>query len=259
MTADEELTCVYETKTFMEGVFSEFHHYPDMILYKALVLLQKFFRKFSIRQLKSDKCLLGTACIFLAAKLDDCPIKLVDIATLYHKHELAKNRLPARPLSDQRKFQIENEICKLESDILREIGFDLEIELPYKYILQYQAYPTPNMAKILEVAQRFCNDSFLKPLCLYYHPLQVACCCIYFATLFWKTPLPDHNGLPWYKFLNSGIELEHIKGGCAVLKNIYATLEAKNAAQKKAAETAHPTGGAKTGAQPAPAATQSGK
>jgi len=227
MTEDDEMLCVYETKTFMETIFGKLPNYPDVIFFKALVLLHKFLRKFSIRQLKVDKCALGTACMFLAAKLEDCPMKLADLAQIYHDAELTKKNLPLRALTEQRKFQIQSNICELESEILRQIGFELEIELPYKYIKMYSTYPGADMTQIVNAAMCFCNDTFLKPLCLYYHPAQIACSCMYYSMLFFKRALPDHDGKPWFKFIHPDIDMKHIQEVSEYMKTIFAKMDAR--------------------------------
>lgn len=225
MSEDDEMFCVHEIMNFLRCIFSNFNHYPDIIFYKSLVLLHKFLRKVSIRQLHYDKCLVGAACFFLAAKVEDCPIKLIDLAIFYYKAELKRNDWPMKMPSELQKFQIQSKICEMESEILRQIGFDLEIELPYKYFKQFMNYPAPNMDKILKTAACFCNDTFLKPMCIYYHPMQIACSCIYFATLFFKTTLPDSEGKTWYKYLNEGIELKHLQDVTEIMKGIYKKME----------------------------------
>lgn len=243
MSEDDEMQCIYEIMNFLRYIYESFHNYPDIVFYKALVLLHKFFRKVSIRQLRYDKCLVGTACFFLAAKLEDCPVKLIDLAVLYHKAELKRNGWPMKSPTEQQKFQIQSKICELESEILRQIGFDLEIELPYRYFKQFKDYPAPNMEKILKTAACFCNDTFLKPLCLYYHPMQIACSCIYFASLFFKTPLPDNKNNPWFKYLHEGIELRHLQDVTEVMKTIYKKMEER---KKQSAGRAAPNVVAKT-------------
>lgn len=234
MTADDEMLCMHEVMNFLRSIVANFHNYPDIIFYKSLVLLHKFFRKVSIRQLRYDKCLVGTASFFLAAKLEDCPIKLIDLAVLYFKAELKRNNWPMKQPTEQQKFQIQSKICEMESEILRQIGFDLEIELPYKYFKQFMSYPAPNMKKVIKTAAYFCNDTFLKPMCIYYHPMQIACSCIYFSSLFLKISLPDNEGKVWYKYLHDGIELKHLQDVTEIMKAIYKKMEEK----KK--QTSHP-------------------
>eukprot|EP00831_Metopus_contortus_P005248 TRINITY_DN11979_c0_g1_i5.p1 TRINITY_DN11979_c0_g1~~TRINITY_DN11979_c0_g1_i5.p1 ORF type:complete len:180 (+),score=42.75 TRINITY_DN11979_c0_g1_i5:100-639(+) len=105
---------------------------------------------------------------------------------------------------------------------------DLEIELPYKFIRRFQEYPMEDKAeleKIVIVAGRFCNDTFLKPICLYYHPILIAGGCLYMSMLYHQKSLPDFSGKPWYKFLLPEIELPHIQEVTNVIKEMFQLIE----------------------------------
>ena len=101
MSEDDEMQCFHEIMNFLGFICDGFKNYPTIIFYKSLILLHKFFRKVSIRQLRFDKCLVGTACFFLAAKLDDCPVKLMELAVSYHNAELKRNGWPIKLPSEQ--------------------------------------------------------------------------------------------------------------------------------------------------------------
>ena len=211
MTVDDELQSIYDVTEFMRGIFEGFKNYPDDAFYKALVFLHKFYRKFSFRDTKYDKYIIGTTCLFIAAKLEDRPVKLSDISLLYYRIDLSRKKLPVKAITEEQRSQIQIRICELESEILRQTGYDLEIDLPYNYIRKYKDYPAYGAMDVVKLAEWFCNDTFLRPLCLAYHPLQIACGCIYFAMLSLDIILIDYNGSPWYKFLNSKIELMHVE------------------------------------------------
>jgi len=227
MTEDDEMLCIHEITVFVRHIYSNYPNFPESVFYKSLLLLHKFFRKVAIRQLKHDKCLVGVACFFLATKLEDCPAKLTDLAMLYHKVVLMRNDLPMKVATDTQRSQVQAKISELEGELLRQIGFDLEIELPSLYFKQFASYPSPDMDKILKVATRVCCDTFLKPMCIYYHPLQIACACIYFATLSLKITLPDNEGKPWYKYLHEGIELKYLQDITEITRGIQKKLEEK--------------------------------
>ena len=205
--------------SFFRILFELIPNCPEYLFYSSFVILHKFFRKVS--KYKYDKCLLITACLLLASKLKGNPIKLNELVVVCYNAELRINKKPLKRISTQRAFEIKNSLRTIESDILSKIGFDLEIELPYKYIQEYKNYPAPNISKVLQIASYFCNDSFLMPLCLYYNPAQIACSCIYFSTLYLKTPLPGFNEHPWYKYLHSEVEFHHIQEITNFLKLIY--------------------------------------
>lgn len=225
MTEDGELQAIYEITDFMHSIVDKFKNYSDDAFYKALVLLHKYLRVVSLRNSKHDRWLAGTACLLLASKLEDRPVKLADLAVLHHRTELARQKWPEQPLTDDQRTQLQTKICEIESEILRQIGYDFEIELPYKYIRKYRDYPGYKVEEVVRVAEWFCNDTFLKPLCLFYHPMHIALGCIYFALLFFKVSLPNNNGMPWYKFLHPGVELKHPQVIGEEIKQIYQKME----------------------------------
>eukprot|EP00826_Nyctotherus_ovalis_P014835 TRINITY_DN1416_c0_g4_i1.p1 TRINITY_DN1416_c0_g4~~TRINITY_DN1416_c0_g4_i1.p1 ORF type:complete len:265 (-),score=68.44 TRINITY_DN1416_c0_g4_i1:58-852(-) len=225
MTEDGELQAIYEITDFMHSIVDKFKNYSNDAFYKGLIVLHKYFRIFSLRSSKYDRFLVGTACLLLASKLEDRPVKLADLAVLHHRTELARQKWPEEALTEDQRMQLQTKICEIESEILRQIGYDFEIELPYKYIRRYREYPGCKIEEIVRVAEWFCNDTFLKPLCLFYHPMHIAIGCIYFALLFFKQTLPNSNGMPWYKFLHPGVELKHPQVIGEEIRQIYQKME----------------------------------
>jgi len=225
MSEDGELQAIYEITEFMRSIVDKFKNYSNDAFYKALVLLHKYFRMFSLRNSKYDKYLIGTTCLLLASKIENHPVKLIDLTVIHHRTELAKQKWPEEPINEKQRIQLQAKICEIESEILRQIGYDFDIDLPYKYIRNYKEYPAYNIEEIVKVAEWLCNDTFLKPLCLFYHPVHIAIGCIYFALLFFKQTLPNHNGMPWYKFLHAEIKSEHVKSIGEEIKQIYQKME----------------------------------
>lgn len=209
---------IYDIMNFLRSILKLIHNCPEHIFYTSFVIFHKFYWK--SRTLCYDEYLVGTACLFLASKIEESPIVLAELATAYHK-----TKVSAAEPSAQQAIQIQNSLSAIESHILREIGASLIIELPYKYIQEYKNYPEVNMAKIVQIASYFCNDSFLLPLSLYYHPMQIACSCIYFSTLYLKSPLPEFKGHAWYKFLHPIIEFNHVQEVANFIKLIYKKMD----------------------------------
>lgn len=244
MSEEDEMFCIHDIMNFLRYIYANYQNYPDVIFYKALVLVHKFFRKVSIRHPGNDKNIVATACFFLSSKIEDCPFKLIDLAIFYHRAELMRNKWPMKMPSDKQKTHIQGKICEMEGELLRQIGFDLEIDLPYRYLKQFKNYPAPNMDKLLKTATSICNDTFLKPLCIYYHPMQIACGCIYYASLSFKVSLPDNNDKPWFRYLHDGIRLKDLQDIVNIMKDVYKKIEERKK-QNAARTTSQPTETAK--------------
>eukprot|EP00826_Nyctotherus_ovalis_P040765 TRINITY_DN4042_c0_g1_i32.p1 TRINITY_DN4042_c0_g1~~TRINITY_DN4042_c0_g1_i32.p1 ORF type:complete len:251 (-),score=38.91 TRINITY_DN4042_c0_g1_i32:53-805(-) len=221
MTEDEEILCVNDIMNSLRTIFQFIHDCPEHFFYISLVLLHKYLRKVAIQKFSHDKHLVSTACLLLASKVENAPLKLAKLAAAFHKAQLKRHGLPAKQPSAHQLFQIQSALCLIESEVLTEIGFDFDVELPYRYIQEYGEYEADGIGEVVQVASCICNDTFIMPLCLYYHPMQIACGCIYFSTLHLKTPLPNFGGNPWYKFLHSEIEFAHVQEIANYLKHIY--------------------------------------
>jgi cyclin T len=58
------------------------------------------------------------------------------------------------------------------------LGFDFDIELPYKYLEHFNEYPGINEKILFKIANNFVNDSFRTHVCLYYDPRVIALACL---------------------------------------------------------------------------------
>lgn len=75
-----------------------------------------------------------------------------------------------------------------ETLVLESVGYDFECDLPYTYINEFclSYLPLTSKESIMEIATKFCNDSFKLPLCLFYHPKVIAAASIHMAALWRK-------------------------------------------------------------------------
>lgn len=126
--------------------------------------------------------------------------------------------------------------AQTESNILFAIGFDLEVELPYKYIGEFcQAHVDPVCKDSLSrIANRYANDSFKLPLSLYYHPQSIAAACLHMAALYRKIHKLDIGfqlelgGQPWFKKVDPSLEQSLVFEIIRQLQALYKKDEAKD-------------------------------
>ena len=123
-----------------------------------------------------------------------------------------------------------NGILFEESEILSELSFNLDVELPDCYLAAFDQIvsidrQSEESQKVICVARVFCSDFFCTAIPLYYHPLVIACSCINLAMLYLRVCMPDSvKGIPWYKWLDDGVELIDIEKCCIQLKDALALL-----------------------------------
>lgn len=180
------------------------------IFHKYLIVKQHFENQ--------DKFLACTACVFLASK---------SCNSLIFLDKLLKILCEIVNLEDD-QFNIESreKVVSFEFEILSSINFDLNIELPYKYLLQMRSYFDSNFKshskKIFEVCCFFINDSFTLPACVYYHPLLIALSSIYLLNLKMGINLKDcENGEKWYHLIDQTVDFNQIEKLSRVLMKIY--------------------------------------
>lgn len=80
---------------------------------------------------------------------------------------------PPIPIASQKYVDAKQLISDYEQIILRGLAFDLHVEHPYKYLLNYMKYLKCD-SKFAQLAWSIVNDSFYTTLCLRYKPNEIA-------------------------------------------------------------------------------------
>lgn len=141
--------------------------------------------------------LVATTSIFLSTKVEETPIKLVEVIrasySVQHKKQLNLE-------SDEYRI-FREKVLQMERIMLQTLGFDLKIEHPYKHLLQF-IKKINGEKKLAQTAWNFVNDSLRTTLCLQYPPDNIAAAAIYLASKYLETPLPSQPE-PWQKLLNT--------------------------------------------------------
>ncbi len=137
--------------------------------------------------------------------------------------------------SEELIFLLKERIFAYEFDINMNIGYDLNVELPYKYILNIGEYflTTLKRKELLRIVCNFINDSFKIPLCLYYHPMLIAAACLLLVKGQLKIELPDMNGLPWFKLFDKNVELETVRAIAKQILQMYKYFQMKKEPKNK--------------------------
>lgn len=122
----------------------------------------KSFREF-------DKAQLAVASIFLGCKLQ---------GFFFNTDEAFKDYSEIRKLSQIGSF----DIIKYEVELLNILGFDINIDLPYHYVNKYlDLLNISEKEKIFNISFNLINDSYRRPLCIYFTAREIALSAIYIA------------------------------------------------------------------------------
>jgi hypothetical protein len=170
-----------------------------------------------------EKYLACTACILLSSKVCNQLCPLEDIIKIFLKLYILQFNIKIT-VDDKLIIETNETVCSIEFDILQMIDFDMNVELPYKYIQQMGEYYGDYVKSppFIKITTYFINDSFKLPICLYYDPLYIALACMYLASLHLKVRLVDSKeGLKWYQIIDKNVEIKEVISVCEKINNIY--------------------------------------
>ncbi|CAK8677038.1 unnamed protein product [Clavelina lepadiformis] len=150
---------------------------------------------------KFPRYVTATCCLFLAGKVEETPKKCKDLIKV------------ARSLLNEGQFaqfgdDPKEEVLTFEKVLLQTIKFDLTVEHPYKYMLQYAKAlkgERSKIEKLVQMAWTFINDSLCTSLCLQWEPQIVAVAVMYLAGRLCKFEPQDwayNRGRWWEQFID---------------------------------------------------------
>ncbi|GAA32942.1 cyclin-L2 [Clonorchis sinensis] len=191
---------------------------PQVALATAQVLYQRFFySKSFVRHFYEHYAM---ACIFLAAKLEECPRRIRDVINVFHHiRQIREQRIPTPVMLDQSYSNLKNQVIKAERRLLKELGFCVHAKHPHKLIICYlQALEQEKNAKFVQCAWNYMNDSLRTDLFVRYLPEAIACACIYLASCKLGIPLPRHPA--WWEMF--AVDEESVREISLCLVRLYA-------------------------------------
>lgn len=165
--------------SILKFINSKIKYSNQVVLSTAMIYFHKFF--LSSEHLfkdftKEDKLLLCASFIFLSCKATNRLISINSILTIVNEIFTKKN-FPPFDIN-----YIKERICSFEQDILISLDFDLNVDLPYKFLKQIKNFFEEeniqlNTKKLIELCCYYINDSFTLPLALFYYPDAIAISC----------------------------------------------------------------------------------
>ena len=130
-----------------------------------------------------NKIELAFACFFMATKVQFLNFKLKDLISIYN------NYIKDKPYYDKKP---EPDFIKYEIQLYSLLGYDLDIETPYQMFYSqtqnlFNKYPMikdPERNKIKNFCFNLIDDTYTRPLCIYFHPKIIYLSCIVFTFKF---------------------------------------------------------------------------
>jgi hypothetical protein len=236
MTPESERQTRRRTIRFIEEAGQRSLRMPRVAVSTATVFFHRFYAKHAFQE--HDRFEVAMACLLLAGKTEESPKKLeVVIRECWKLRRRAQQQQQQRQIGggdspapspssattspdniqidpkSEEYIRLKERVLLLERVILHTIGFELSIEHPYKYLvdfvqekkrlLEYAKPPTTtpsssstqsqqqppgksaqNAQMVQELAQNamnFANDSMHTSLCLQYTAREIAMACVYLS------------------------------------------------------------------------------
>ncbi|KAG5681238.1 hypothetical protein PVAND_010689 [Polypedilum vanderplanki] len=164
-------------------------------IHTASVLMHRFYMFYSFRTF--PRFVVGCSSLFLAGKVEETPKKCRDII-----------RKAAELLSPQRMVSFgddpKEEILTIERIMLKTIKFDLQVDHPYRFLIEYAKVLKSNgnvpKEQVVQKAWNFINDSLATTLYLQWEPEIIAVAMVYLAckiskydVIDWVDRTPEHT------------------------------------------------------------------
>ena len=106
---------------------------PQEITASAVVFLYRFHDQRRASE-DEDSELVATTCLFLAAKTGEHPRRLRDVINTVRRLRRADDGPMAL---DREYWSLKEKIVATEQRLLRSLGFDVHVQHPYRFMLNY--------------------------------------------------------------------------------------------------------------------------
>ncbi|KAE9607331.1 putative cyclin [Lupinus albus] len=171
---------------------------PQVTIATAIIFCHRFFLRQS--HARNDRRTIATVCMFLAGKVEETPRPLKDVILVSYEIIHKKDPAAAQRIKQKEVYEQQKELILLgERIVLATLAFDLNVQHPYKPLVE--AIKKFNVAKnaLAQVAWNFVNDGLRTSLCLQFKPHHIAAGAIFLAAKFLKVKLPSDGDKVWWQ------------------------------------------------------------
>jgi hypothetical protein len=196
---------------------------PQSCISTAMIFFHKFFIFKKFFENDFEKYLTCAACIFISVKVCNQLTPLKELVNFFLRLYIRQKNI-TMSIDEKTIFETCEKLCQIEFDVLNTIGFDLNVDLPYKYVHMMKFYYVEYLKnpKLITITTNFINDSFKLPLCINYDPLLIALASLYLTSVYFKVPLPKtREGKKWFQLLENNIMVEDVISVSEKINKIY--------------------------------------
>ncbi|KAI9312220.1 cyclin-like protein [Dichotomocladium elegans] len=177
---------------------------PQVAMATAQVLFQRFFYMASLKEFGIVE--IGMGALFLAAKLEESFVRLTYVVNAYDYLLRYIRDQPTWPPLDafsQRAYDLKNMIIAGEMQILKQLGFNVHVQLPYATIINYlRILGLEEDEAAASKAWNYLNDGLRTTVYATYEPHVIACAAIWLACRDLAIKLPED----WWILFDTSVE-----------------------------------------------------
>ncbi|PIA52680.1 hypothetical protein AQUCO_01000504v1 [Aquilegia coerulea] len=171
---------------------------PQVTIATAIIFCHRFFLRQS--HMKNDRRTIATVCMFLAGKVEETPRPLKDVILVSYEIIHKKDPAAVQKIKQKEVYEQQKELILLgERVVLATLGFDFNVNHPYKPLVEAIKKFKVAQNALAQVAWNFVNDGLRTSLCLQFKPHHIAAGAIFLAAKFLKVKLPSDGEKVWWQ------------------------------------------------------------
>ncbi|KAI8143483.1 cyclin-like protein [Fennellomyces sp. T-0311] len=192
---------------------------PQVAMATAQVLFQRFFYMASLKDFGIIE--IGMGALFLGSKVEESFTRLTYVVAVYdYLLRKARNQPTYPPLDafSQRAYDLKNMIITGEMQILKRLGFNVHVQLPYGLMINYlRILGLEEDETVAGRAWNYLNDGLRSTVYATYEPATIACAAIWLACRDQAIKLPPD----WYLLFDT--DLENVVNAAGQVRRVYYT------------------------------------
>lgn len=142
----------------------------------------------------------------MAGKIEEHFRRINDVLNVYYRIKQIREGLKKKPLNyNDWYYEKKSIIIQYEQKILHNLGFNVFIEHPHKYLFSYLLIlDAIDLKEFKQLSWNILCDSYRLDLSLRFKPEVIATAAIYMAAKITRTPLPENPA--WWELFDAKIE-----------------------------------------------------
>ncbi|CCA68945.1 hypothetical protein PIIN_02805 [Serendipita indica DSM 11827] len=183
----------------------------------AQVLFQRFWYTSSME--KYGIAEIGMGALYLASKLEECPLRMRDVINVYDlliqqakhlkSHDISTFHYEPMSYFSQTFYDMKDALIVAEMQLLKRLGFYVDVSLPYGTLVNYlRVLNLLDDGKACQMAWGYLNDALQTPVYAIYPIPVIVCASIFLVIRHLQLPLPSEreSELRWWELFDASYD-----------------------------------------------------